>query len=156
MQYLTLILTALTLMVAPAHGGSATPGVSASGTVAAIGTSYTTAKALECTDTTTVEASAKRFPGGARLGWVHLEISSISSVATVTWFVAADATLDIPISLEKTSTIFAPGVTTATDGSVVQSFELMPYVPITPGSVWIGAKGDAGTFSAVARCYWER
>lgn len=84
----------------------------------------------------------------------HLEIDTIaSSAASITWYLAADSSGDIPITPEVTDTIVT-GKTTATDGGVARTVGVA-FKPSTAGTVYVVAKTDTGTCNATARVWYK-
>jgi hypothetical protein len=109
--------------------------------VTAIGTSFATGKRF------TVDMG--HFPaGGPYRGYISLitaQVSSISSVATITMRVCRDAAGDECIITDTDATI-ATGVTTAADGTAI--WALNADVALASGDdVYVFLKGNAGTFT---------
>ena len=109
--------------------------------VTAIGTSFATGKRF------TVDMG--HFPSaGPYRGYISLitaQVSSISSVGTITMRVCRDSGGDECIVTDTDATI-ATGVTTAADGTAV--WALNAYVGLASADdFYVFLKGDAGTFT---------
>jgi len=121
---------------------------------AALTTSYA---ALTLTDDTTSEALAQNIPDACYLDWMHIQLDTIAGgAAAVTWYLCSDASMDVPLTKEVTTTIVA-GDTTATDGAVVEALNVAyrRFSVGTGGSIYIAAKLDAGTANGIARIVWH-
>lgn len=105
----------------------------ATGSAMSLSTSYTVA------ELTTV-------PNECELEWLRGTLSSISSASQVTWYLAADADGDIPLTDEILVDIVS-GKTTSTKGGANSSIDLDYAVDAggASGSLWVVAKVDAGT-----------
>ena len=120
----------------------------------ALSTSYAV---MTCTSTTTAEAQAAKMPDSCFIELAHLQLDTIAGGATtVTWYVAADAAGDIPLTKLVTSTIVV-GKTTTTDGTVVEVLGIQ-YVRFDDGvgdAIYVVAKTNAGTVNAIPRVTWN-
>lgn len=120
----------------------------------ALSTSYAV---MTCTSTTTAETQAVPMPDSCFIELAHLQLADIAGGATtVTWYVAADAAGDIPLTKLVTSTIVV-GATTATDGAVVEVLGIQ-YVRFDDGEggeIYLVAKTNAGTVNAIPRVTWN-
>ena len=120
----------------------------------ALSTSYAV---MACTSTTTDEAVAAPLPDSCYLEDAHLQIDTIAGGATtITWYIAADAAGDVPLTKLVTSTIVT-GKTTATDGAVVEILGkwYMRYDDGVSDTIYVVAKTNAGTANAIARVTWN-
>jgi hypothetical protein len=120
------------------------------GAVAGVGTSMATGKRI--TLDTDFWPSGSPFIG--RLHSLIVQVSSISSAATITWRITSDLGGDESLITDTAGSIYA-GVTTATDGSA--SFRIDLDVALVAGdTMYFFAKVDAGsvTIDSVALC-WE-
>lgn len=109
--------------------------------ITSIGTSFSTSKRF------TVDMG--HFPTGGpyrgRPSLIIAQVSSISSVATITMRATRDAAGDECIITDTDATI-STGVTTATDGTA--EWALNADVALAIGDdVYVFLKGDAGTFT---------
>ena len=125
---------------------------------AAASTALTSAYAvMACTSTVTGEAQAVPMPDSCFLELSHLQLDTIAGgAASITWYVAADAAGDIPLTKLVTSTIVT-GATTATDGAVVEVLGIQ-YVRFSDGvgdTIYVVAKTNVGTCNAIARVTWN-
>jgi hypothetical protein len=101
-----------------------------------------------------VPSGASDVADQIRLGLAELALTSIAGGATqVTWYLARDANRDEPITDEITADIIS-GATLAA-GGCAGSLNGLPFVT-SGGALYVAAKLDAGTASAVARLTWER
>ena len=119
----------------------------------ALSTSYTV---MPCTATTAGEAVAAPVPDVCWLEDCHLQLDTIATATTVTWFIAADAAGDVPLTHEVTTAIVT-GATTATAGAVVEILSKW-YVRYDVGvseTIYVVAKLDAGTANAIPRITWN-
>lgn len=112
---------------------------------------------MTVTGTTTDEQVARPVPDSCFLEDAHLQIDTIAGGAeNITWYVAADAGGDIPITKAVTSAIVT-GKTTATDGAVVEilSKHYHRFEDGASENLYIVAKTDVGTCNAIARLTWS-
>ena len=120
------------------------------GAVAGIGTSMATGKRI--TLDTEFWPTGSNFIG--RFHSLIIQVSSISSAATITWRITSDLGGDESLITDTAGSIYT-GITTATDGSA--SFRIDLDVALVAGdTVYFFAKVDAGsvTIDSVALC-WE-
>jgi hypothetical protein len=98
------------------------------------------------------------MPDSCYLELAHLQLDTIAGGATtITWYVAADAGGDVPLTKEVTTTIVT-GKTTATDGGAVEVLGIQ-YVRFDEGlgdTIYVVAKTNTGTANAIARVTWNR
>ena len=111
---------------------------------------------IACTSTTTAEAQAQPMPDSCFLQLAHLELSSIVTATTVTWHLCADAAGDIPLTHSRTTSIVT-GITTTTDGAVTEiaGISYVRFIDGVGDSIYLAAKLNAGTASAIARVTWD-
>lgn len=119
----------------------------------ALSTSFTV---MTLDDDTTDEESAEVVPDECHLGTQFGEINTIASSAkTVTWYLAADSSGDVPITPEVTETI-RTGDTTSTDGGIATKVD-MPHRKMesgTAGKLYLVAKTNTGTCNMIPRLSW--
>lgn len=89
------------------------------------------------------------IPDAAWLSLAWLELSSIVTAGSILWYLAADAAGDVPLTPVQTTTIVT-GKTTSTSGSVVDTLDIAyARVGNTAGRLYLIAKTNAGTATAV-------
>lgn len=106
---------------------------------------------------TTASVIAVPVPDGAIVGTLDLQLTSIVTATTLTVHLAADAAGDHAISPQQEVDIIT-GATTATDGGV--SVGLNSVIASAPswgaeGTIYVVAKTDDGTCTAVPRITWR-
>jgi hypothetical protein len=109
------------------------------------------------TGSVAVDARATNIPESCLLSWLHGELDTIAGGATtVTWYLAADAGGDVPLTDVVTETIVV-GITTATDGGIATAIDLDYYRATsgTAGSIYLFAKTNAGTVNLKPRLTWR-
>lgn len=88
------------------------------------------------------------------LGTLWIFVSSISTAATITWFLSRDSAGDEKITPSYASTI-QTGQTTATDGTIISQINTVlsgRMIGSAPNTIYLHVKTDAGTVT-VGECY---
>lgn len=102
------------------------------------------------------DARSEAVPDDCLLGWLAVELDTVSTAVSVTWFLALDAGGDQPITDAKTTTIVV-AATTSGDGGFAVALDLDYYRPSTAtgGTLYWVAKTNAGTANAKPRLWFR-
>lgn len=145
------------LLLAALLAGCTSGGPSRQGLSATASTSLSTAYARAgITRTSAVDAASKDVPEVSTLELLDVELDTIVSATSLTWYLSRDSGGDIPITQEVTSTIVSQGAT-GTDGGVASKLQVL-YVQggaDTVGNVYFNGKLDAGTANGIGRLSWR-
>lgn len=154
-MFALLALVVSLLVVAPASARPP-PTSFASSASQALTTTYA---CTEITDTSATDGASVNVPRMAVFGQLNAEITSVVTAVSITWFLTESSTGEETgwTTDEVTSTILDHDADAT--GNVVSSLGREPYrqtARATNGSMFVCAKTDAGTATAVYRLHWEQ
>ncbi|MDF1699551.1 MAG: hypothetical protein P1V36_00125 [Planctomycetota bacterium] len=110
---------------------------------ASVGTSFDAAKSHEhALNTASLKPTNSKFSG--KLSGLFVQVSSISSAASITVRLTRDSGGDEMVVPDTTATL-STGITTATDGSAVYKIDVDWVDPADVDSLFLFVKTDAGT-----------
>ena len=118
----------------------------------ALSTSYASAEVGELTGT---DSRAKPIPTEAYLYRLEATLTSISSATTLTWYAAKDSAGEKPITPAVDVTILDADSDGAGGCNTIINSAIAFDSDSAGGSLFVHAKTDAGTASAVYRITWE-
>ena len=110
--------------------------------------------AIALTADTSNEANSKKVPAKFRVA-----INTISSAASLTWYLAEDSAGKYALTPVQTSTIDT-GISGSTFGFIAASTDGFPYLQssniTTDGTIYMVVKTDADTPTAEVFIHWRR
>ena len=117
----------------------------------------TTYACTEITDTSATDGASRPIPTMSVFGQLNAEVTSIVTAASITWFLTESSTAEESgwVTDEVTSTILDHD--SDATGMLVSSLGREPYrktARATKGSLYVCAKTNAGTATAVYRLHW--
>ncbi len=152
-MFALLALVVSLLVVAPASARPP-PTSFASSASQALTTSYT---CTEITDTAGTDGASQPIPRMALFGQLNAEVTSIVTAVSIDWFITESSTGEESgwVTDEVNSSLNDHDADAT--GMVVSSLGREPYrqtARATNGSLWVCAKTNAGTATAVFRLHW--
>ena len=125
------------------------------GALTALDTDYPAA-GIAVGEVTATDDESEAIPNICDLAYLHGQLDTIVTAATLTWFVAFDEDGDIALTDEVTETI-KTGEDDATNGAIATILNLPHRLSGigTLGTLYIFAKVDAGTCNLTPRLFFR-
>ena len=126
-----------------------------------IGTSYAIGKmvTLDGSGVPAQDPKAQRMPSACHWSDLEINVSAISTAATLTVFLSWDVLGNYPATSESAAATLVTGISTATLGGAVFAldvFRTFPSVATLSGTLYLHAKVDAGSVTiAAVRLQWN-
>ncbi len=115
--------------------------------------------AIALTADTSNEANSKKVPARCLIDKVRVAINTISSAASLTWYLAEDSAGKYALTPVQTSTIDT-GISGSTFGFIAASTDGFPYLQssniTTDGTIYMVVKTDADTPTAEVFIHWRQ